>query len=86
MYENLFALSINTPWFVDIANYLAMGKLPQHLPPKEHQRVIRQSAMYPWVQGHLFYTGMDLVIRQYIHKDEVYNVDVFCSIGQILPH
>jgi hypothetical protein len=34
--EHLFALSINTLWFVDIVNYLVVGRLPQHLSPKEH--------------------------------------------------
>jgi hypothetical protein len=52
--EHLFSLSINTPWFADIANYLAAGKLPQHLSPKERQRVVRQSAMYSWIEGQLF--------------------------------
>jgi hypothetical protein len=38
--EHLFALSIHSPWFADIANYLATGKLPQHFSPREKQRVI----------------------------------------------
>jgi hypothetical protein len=33
--ENIFAISIESPWFVDITNYLATGKLHQHLSPKE---------------------------------------------------
>ena len=28
--EQLFAISIHSPWFVDIANYLATGNLPPH--------------------------------------------------------
>jgi hypothetical protein len=47
--EHLFALSTNTPWFADITNYLVVGKLPQHLSPKERQRVIQQSATYSWI-------------------------------------
>jgi hypothetical protein len=33
--ENLFLVSTNSPWFVDIANYLVSGRLPHHLSPKE---------------------------------------------------
>lgn len=33
--EHLFFVSTCTPWFPDIANYLAIGKLPQHLSSKE---------------------------------------------------
>jgi hypothetical protein len=61
--EHLFALSTNTPWFADIANYLAAGTLLQHLSPKERQRVIRKSATYSWIEGYLFRTGQDCIIR-----------------------
>ena len=27
-YENLFSISIKSPWFANIANYLSLGKLP----------------------------------------------------------
>jgi len=33
--ENLFVTSTNSPWFADIANYLASSRLPHHLSPKE---------------------------------------------------
>eukprot|EP00253_Pinus_taeda_P012024 PITA_12024 len=32
-YEHLFAVVVRTPWYVDVANYLAVGKLPKHLTP-----------------------------------------------------
>jgi hypothetical protein len=38
--EHLLSLSTNTPWFEEIANYLATCKLPQNLSPKECQQVI----------------------------------------------
>ena len=28
--EHLFAVSVQTPWFADISNYLATGKIPNH--------------------------------------------------------
>ena len=33
--EHLFSISTHTPWFTDIANYLATGEFPQHLSSKE---------------------------------------------------
>jgi hypothetical protein len=33
--EHLFSISVNTPWFVDIENYLATRKLLAHLSPHE---------------------------------------------------
>ena len=38
--EHLFVVSIQTPWFVYIANYLATGKLPKHWCPHEKRRII----------------------------------------------
>jgi len=33
--EHLFVVTVRTPWYADIANYLAVGKLPKHLTPNE---------------------------------------------------
>ena len=34
--EHLFVVSTKTPWFVDMENYLATGKFPQHFRYQEH--------------------------------------------------
>ena len=33
--EHLLVVTIKTPWYADVANYLAVGKLPKHLTPNE---------------------------------------------------
>ena len=38
--EHVFVVSIQTPWFVDISNYLAIGKIPNHLSPHEKHHII----------------------------------------------
>ena len=38
--EHLFAVSVQIPWFTDIANYLAIGKIPNHLSPHEKPHII----------------------------------------------
>ena len=30
-HEHLFALLAHSPWYADVANYLAVGKLPPHM-------------------------------------------------------
>ena len=61
--ENLFAISIVNPWYFDLANYLSTGKTPPYFTPKEKKRLIKQSARYSWVNGDLFYTSYDMIIR-----------------------
>jgi hypothetical protein len=60
--EYLFSLSINTPWFEYMENYLATRKLPSHLSPHENSRIITQSSNYSWVRHELFHTGPDFII------------------------
>ena len=60
--EHIFFVSIQTPWFADIVNYLATGKIPNHLAPHDKHRIIVQSSNYSWVNNDLFRTGPDLII------------------------
>ena len=39
-YENLFVVTVKTPWYVDVANYLVVGKLPKHLTPNERKEIV----------------------------------------------
>eukprot|EP00253_Pinus_taeda_P003814 PITA_03814 len=33
--EHLFSMAVQKPWYADVSNYLAAGKLPKHLTPNE---------------------------------------------------
>jgi hypothetical protein len=37
--EYLFTVSTHSPWYADIANYLAAGKFPHHLSPRERWKL-----------------------------------------------
>ena len=38
--EYLFFISNHSPWYADIANYLAAGNFPQYLSSKEKRKII----------------------------------------------
>ena len=76
--ENLFSISIQSPWFVDIANYLSSGKLPLHFSSREKRQVIKQSPRYSWIIRDLFYTGNYLIIRRCIREDKVLDILKAC--------
>ena len=44
--EHLFTVSSYSPWYANIANYLAMGRLLAHLSKQEKRRIIQQSGRY----------------------------------------
>jgi hypothetical protein len=76
--EHLFVVSTNILWFADIANYLATGKLPQHLSPRERQQIVKNNATYSWIGGDLFRTGPDMIIRRCVREDETYDILKAC--------
>lgn len=44
--EHIFVMSKDSPWFVDIANYLVAGKTPPHLSTHEKGSIIHKSVVY----------------------------------------
>ena len=72
--EHLFALATHTPWFADIANYLATGELPQHLSSKKKKRIIWLSATYSSMGRDLYKTSPDLIIRWSVREDEMHDI------------
>ena len=76
--EYLFAVSIKSPWYVDIANYLAIGKMPFHLTPREKRRIVHNSTSYSWINEELYKTGLDLIIRRWVREDEILEILKAC--------
>eukprot|EP00253_Pinus_taeda_P030547 PITA_30547 len=69
--EYLFAVTTQTPWFVDIASYLVTRKLPSHFFPKEKRKIIQKSASYSWITNELYKTGPYLMIRRCVREYEM---------------
>eukprot|EP00253_Pinus_taeda_P032465 PITA_32465 len=76
--EHLFAITVKTPWFADIANYLSSRKFPTQFSKKQKQKIVRESSRYTWVNGDLFYTGSDLIIRKCVKEDEILDILKAC--------
>ena len=84
--EHLFVVSVQTPWFADISNYLAMGKILNHLSPYEKRCIIVQSSNYSCVDNDLFRIGPDLIIRRCVREDEMTNILHACHDGPCGGH
>ena len=84
--ENLFVVSIQTPWFLDISNYLAIGKLPNHLSQPEKRHIIVQSSNYSWVDNDLFRTCPDIIIKRLVQEDEMTDILHACHDGPCGGH
>jgi len=72
--EHLFVVAIQTPWYANGANYLAVGKLPKNLTPNEQKQIVQRSTRFSWIGGYLFHIGADMHIRRCVLEDEIFNL------------
>eukprot|EP00253_Pinus_taeda_P036034 PITA_36034 len=71
--EHLFSISVLSPWFANIANYLVLAQFPPHLSSKEKSKIMRKSAPFTWIGGNIFKLGPDQILRmgKPTPKDEI---------------
>jgi len=55
--EHLFTMTVKTPWYIYVVNYLVVGKLPKQLTPKERKLIVQCNTWFSWIGGYLFHTG-----------------------------
>ena len=79
--EHLFAISILSPWFADIANYLVSAQFTPHLSSTEKRKIIRKSASFTWIEGNLFKLGPDHILRRCVREEEVFDILLTCHDG-----
>eukprot|EP00253_Pinus_taeda_P006299 PITA_06299 len=84
--EHLFSISILSPWFVDIANYLVSAQFPPHLSSKEKSRIVRKSVSFTWIGGNLFKLGPDQILRRCVREEEVFDILLTCHDGPCGGH
>jgi hypothetical protein len=44
--EHLFVVTIKRPWYADVVNYLAVGKLPAHMSSRERKLIAQHNAWF----------------------------------------
>ena len=68
--EQLFLLSVQTPWYADIVNYLACGIIPYEFSNQKKRKLRIDRRFYIWDDPLLFRRGADMIIRRCIPKIE----------------
>ena len=84
--EHLFAISVLSPWFTDIANYLVSSQFPPHLSSKEKRKIMRKSAPFTWIGGNLLKLGPDQVLRRCVREEEFFDILLTCHDGSCGGH
>ena len=81
--EHLFVISVLSPWFADIANYLVSTQFLPHLSSKEKSKIVRKSAPFTWIGGNLFKLGPNHILRRCVREGEVFDILLTCHDGLV---
>ena len=68
--EQLFQLSLQSPWYADIVNFLACGIMPPKFIYQQRKKLRTDSRYYIWDDPLLFKKGADLIIRRCVLEGE----------------
>uniref|UniRef100_UPI0035CEEAB6 hypothetical protein n=1 Tax=Bartonella sp. AC134YNZD TaxID=3243446 RepID=UPI0035CEEAB6 len=80
--EQLFHITsvapLETPWYADIANYLATGQLPSHWSKLDQKKFLRNARSFFWDEPYLFKYCADQIVRRCIPDSESTSIMQFC--------
>ena len=68
--EQLFQLSVQSPWYADIVNFLACGIMPPEFSYQQRKKLRTDSRYYIWDDPLLFKREADLIIRRCVPEGE----------------
>ena len=76
--EHLFSISVLSPWFSNIANYMVVVRFPPNLSSKEKRKIVRKSFPFTWIGGNHFRLGLDQILRRCVREEEVFDILSAC--------
>ncbi len=59
--EHMFSVAVKMSWYVDVANYLVVGRLPKHLTTRERKLIVQRNVWFSWIGRYIFHTGRTCV-------------------------
>ena len=68
--DKLFQLSLHSPWYADIVNFLACGIMPPEFSYQQRKKLRTDSRYYIWDDPLLFRRGVDLISTRCVLEGE----------------
>ncbi|CAN6579222.1 unnamed protein product [Malus baccata var. baccata] len=72
--EQPLAVTHQVPWYADIANYLASGKIPSEFSYQQRKKFLSTIKHYFWDEPYLFKHCQDQIIRRCVPLEEQENI------------
>ena len=63
-------LSVQTPWYVDIMNYLSCGVMPFEFSYQQRRKLRTDCRLYIWDDPILYRKAADMIIRRCVPETE----------------
>ena len=84
--EQLFQLSFQLPWYVDIVNFLSYGVMPPEFNYQQRKKLRNDSRFYIWDDPLLFKRGVDMIIRRCVPESELGRILYECHASPYGGH
>ena len=85
--DQLFRVNtIQSPWFADIANYLACGYLPKTFSFQQRKKFLSDAKRYFWDDPYLFKLGIDGIHRRCVPEQEIPSILYHCHASPYGGH
>ena len=84
--EHLFSISVISPWYADIANYLVVGRFPPNLSSKEKRNIVKKSVPFTSIGRNIFRLGPDQMLRRCVGEEDVFDILSTCHDGPCGGH
>ncbi|XP_060194924.1 uncharacterized protein LOC132624114 [Lycium barbarum] len=85
--KHVLAMSMQVaPWYVDLANYLVTGIIPDEIKSYQKKKFLRDSHQYYWDEPYLFRTCTYNIIRHCVLESEVLEILKACHNSIVGGH
>ena len=84
--EKLFLLSVQTPWYADIVNYLACGVVPPEFSYQQRRKLRTDCRFYIWDDLLLYRRGENMIIRRSVLETEQGGILEKCNASPYEGH
>ncbi|XP_074282735.1 uncharacterized protein LOC141607277 [Silene latifolia] len=68
--DGLMEVTVKTPWFADLANYIVSGFLPDEMEQRERRKLRNDAKRYFWNDPRLFRKCGDGMFRRCVSREE----------------
>lgn len=72
--EHLFSISLLSPCFFDITNFVVVGRFRPNLSSKEKRKIVIKCSSFTWIGGNVFKLEPNHIPRTCVWEDDIFDI------------